>query len=107
MEYAHQVRLCRTQFIQEYFGEKTDTECGICDVCIEKKKRLVPESQEDLLKLKILETLAESGELTEQALFEKLNKPQSDSNLRLLRQLIDLGQVHRSAEAILSIHPHG
>ncbi|RIW13990.1 RecQ family ATP-dependent DNA helicase [Algoriphagus lacus] len=107
VEYAHQVRLCRTQFIQEYFGEQTDAECGICDVCIEKKKQLVPETQEDRLKLKILETLAESGELSEQALFEKLNKPLSDSNLRLLRQLIDQGQVHRSSEAILSIHPHG
>src|SRR5690606_24568622 len=30
---------CRMQMIQEYFGEETDATCGICDVCIEKRKR--------------------------------------------------------------------
>jgi hypothetical protein len=107
VDYSHQLRICRTQFIQEYFGEKTDFECGICDLCIEKKKQSAPATKEDLLKLKILETLAESGELHERILFEKINKPQSESNLRLLRQLIDLGQVHRTEAAILSLHPHG
>ncbi len=30
---------CRMQLIQEYFNEHTDTTCGICDVCIEKRKK--------------------------------------------------------------------
>ncbi len=30
---------CRMQFVQEYFNEQTDTECGICDICIEKRKK--------------------------------------------------------------------
>lgn len=107
VEYAHQIRICRTQFIQEYFGEKTDEACGICDVCIENRKLQAPETQEDRLKMKILETLAESGELSEQALFEKITKPASDSNLRLLRQLIDQGTVFRSSDDRLSLHPHG
>ena len=107
VEYAHQTRICRTQFIQEYFGEKTDAACGICDVCIEKRKLQEPETQEDRMKMKILETLAESGELSEQGLFEKINKPASDSNLRLIRQLIDQGLVFRSAEDKLSLSPYG
>lgn len=107
VEYAHQTRICRTQFIQEYFGEKTDEACGICDVCFENRKHQAPETQEDRLKMKILETLAESGELSEKALFEKITKPASDSNLRLLRQLIDQGLVFRSSDDRLSLHPHG
>src|SRR5690606_4991247 len=30
---------CRMQFIQEYFDEHTESVCGICDVCIRKRKQ--------------------------------------------------------------------
>ena len=30
---------CRMQLIQEYFDEYTEETCGICDVCIEKRKK--------------------------------------------------------------------
>jgi ATP-dependent DNA helicase RecQ len=106
VDFAKQNRICRTQFIQEYFGEKSDAVCGICDICIEKKKQLAPDSTEERLKLKILETLAELGELSEQVLFEKLQKPASASNLRIIRQLIDEGLLHRSSDDILSLPTH-
>ncbi|HSF52111.1 MAG TPA: RecQ family ATP-dependent DNA helicase, partial [Algoriphagus sp.] len=107
VEYARQERICRTQFIQEYFGEKTDSTCKICDVCIEDKKSQAPETQDEILKKKILETLAESGRLSERDLFAKLRKTGSDSNLRLLRQLIDQGQVNKSSDDSLSLKSHG
>lgn len=104
--YTTQLRICRTQFIQEYFGEKTDLNCGICDVCLELKKNLTPKIKEDNLKVKILETLAESGELSEESLFSQLRKPRSDFNLRLLRQLIEAGQVSKSSDDRLSLICH-
>jgi ATP-dependent DNA helicase RecQ len=30
---------CRMQLVQEYFNEVTESECGICDICIEKRKK--------------------------------------------------------------------
>lgn len=30
---------CRMQFIQQYFDEDTEETCGICDVCIERRKK--------------------------------------------------------------------
>lgn len=30
---------CRMQMIQDYFDEQTDATCGICDVCISKRKK--------------------------------------------------------------------
>ena len=30
---------CRMQFVQEYFDEDTEETCGICDVCIEKRRK--------------------------------------------------------------------
>jgi ATP-dependent DNA helicase RecQ len=30
---------CRMQLVQDYFNEVTDRECGICDICIEKRRK--------------------------------------------------------------------
>lgn len=38
IEYTEQVHRCRMQQIQDYFGEKTYDQCGLCDVCLNKKK---------------------------------------------------------------------
>lgn len=38
VNYAEQTHRCRMQVIQEYFDEITYNTCGICDVCIQKKK---------------------------------------------------------------------
>ncbi len=107
VEYTRQTRICRTQYIQEYFGEKTDSVCGICDVCIEVKKKQTPETHDERLKMRIIETLDDSGGVSEQDLFAKLGKPRSDSNLGLLRQLIEQGQVSQSSDGILSLISHG
>jgi ATP-dependent DNA helicase RecQ len=39
IRYAEQKHQCRMQFIQNYFDEDTFATCGICDVCIDKRKK--------------------------------------------------------------------
>ena len=39
VNYVGQSHQCRMQWIQGYFDEITDATCGICDVCIAKKKK--------------------------------------------------------------------
>ncbi|GHN02798.1 ATP-dependent DNA helicase RecQ [Cytophagales bacterium WSM2-2] len=39
IDYAEQTTRCRMQVIQEYFNEITYVTCGICDVCLSKKKK--------------------------------------------------------------------
>lgn len=104
--YANQTKICRTQYIQEYFGESTDEQCGICDVCIEAKKKRAPESHEERIKDRMVETLREGGQLSEEELFERLGKPRSDSNLYLLRQLIEQGLVTKSSNNLLQQKIH-
>ncbi|WP_370539330.1 ATP-dependent DNA helicase RecQ [Algoriphagus sp. AK58] len=107
VEYAHQTRICRSQFIQEYFGEKTDQECGICDVCLEKKKTDQAEVTEQSLKKKILETLAQFGELGEYEVFEKINKPASATHLKWLRKLADEAKISMVKDGRYKINSHG
>ena len=107
VEYSNQERICRTQFIQEYFGESTDRQCGICDFCIEKKKSDQPISTEEKLKNLILETLAQTEGLREQELFNFLQKPTSSKNLAVLRKLIDQGQVSKNDSGQLKLISNG
>ena len=39
MNYALMTDGCRSRYIQEYFGEKDAVDCGVCDLCIARKKR--------------------------------------------------------------------
>jgi ATP-dependent DNA helicase RecQ len=38
INYVTQTRLCRMQVMQEYFDEMNTKPCGMCDVCIDRKK---------------------------------------------------------------------
>jgi len=105
--YAHQDQICRTQFIQEYFGEQSDQICGVCDWCITDKKAKVPETSDLKLKKRILETLTLHQELTDRELFDQLRLPASEKNLQLLRKLVDERQVTQSPTGKLSITING
>ncbi len=39
IQYASNGDICRSQMLLRYFGEENDHECGICDVCLSKKKK--------------------------------------------------------------------
>jgi ATP-dependent DNA helicase RecQ len=39
IDFAESKVRCRMQLVQDYFNEVTYQECGICDVCIEKRKK--------------------------------------------------------------------
>ena len=95
--YAHQTRICRTQFIQAYFGEFSDESCGVCDRCVEEKKASLPLEVETKFKEQVLQTLATDEVFSEQELFEALNKPASLGHLKCLRQLVEEGKVEVSA----------
>jgi ATP-dependent DNA helicase RecQ len=101
--YAHQEVICRTQFIQEYFGEKSDSRCGICDWCVENKKMEDPAWVEKKLKKQIIETLRSNGELSQSGLLESLRISASEFTLELLRKLTDEGVIRQHKNGTLSI----
>jgi ATP-dependent DNA helicase RecQ len=42
VQFTSDTRRCRQQFLQEYFNEFTNFNCGICDNCLKQKKRDEP-----------------------------------------------------------------
>lgn len=39
VEYCTEDDVCRSRYLVEYFGQKESRDCGVCDVCIERRKR--------------------------------------------------------------------
>jgi ATP-dependent DNA helicase RecQ len=95
--YAHQTLICRTQFIQAYFGELSDEKCGVCDHCVEQKKASLPLDVENKFKEQLLQTLALGKVFSEEELFDTLNKPASLGHLKCLRHLVEEGKVEMTA----------
>jgi len=46
--YATSTDICRSRFLLNYFGEKSNHDCGQCDVCLEQKK--TPATHEEKIK---------------------------------------------------------
>lgn len=38
LSYAQSSDVCRSKIIEEYFGEKSAKECGVCDICLAKRR---------------------------------------------------------------------
>jgi ATP-dependent DNA helicase RecQ len=56
IEYA-EMEICRSRQLLEYFGQEDATNCGVCDVCLNKQKPVLNTSERDVLKHKILKLI--------------------------------------------------
>src|SRR5690606_28333341 len=52
IHYCLQTNICRNIILVDYFGEKTDVDCGICDVCRKKIQESKETSQSLVNKIK-------------------------------------------------------
>lgn len=80
---------CRTNVIQEYFGEVPQNECGVCDRCIEKRKRASNEAPLE----NFLEQLLKQGEFTSLEIVDKLPDFETQKILDLIRMMMDSGRI--------------
>ncbi|WP_339902249.1 RecQ family ATP-dependent DNA helicase [uncultured Cyclobacterium sp.] len=93
IEYVKNNKICRTGQIVNYFGEKSDFTCGICDNCIQNKK----DNNKALLKKKlidqILKTLTSGVAFSIEELFTEIGETVDDFSVGLIRELEDEGLI--------------
>ncbi|XOV93917.1 MAG: ATP-dependent DNA helicase RecQ [Bacteroidota bacterium] len=87
-KYVQNTTQCRTQIIQQYFDEDTDENCGVCDVCVEQKRKATVINDKDLLS-----TLSR-GDQTLQQLKKTFPNVGEDHLIQSLRMLMDEGLVY-------------
>jgi ATP-dependent DNA helicase RecQ len=82
---------CRMQVIQEYFNEVTFDTCGICDVCIEKRKK-ENELAFDELRREIINML-KHGSQTIENLEEHIAPRDHELFVDVIREMVDDGEL--------------
>ncbi|WP_346659957.1 ATP-dependent DNA helicase RecQ [Chryseolinea sp. H1M3-3] len=86
---------CRMQVVQEYFNEITFNECGICDVCIEKRKkeniRAFDEIREEVL------NMLKKNSMTVEELEEKIAPREHELFVDVIREMVDDGYLEYDA----------
>lgn len=89
INFATTMHRCRMQLVQDYFNESTFKECGICDVCIEKRKKenvdAYARSREDVLRI------VGANSLTMEALEDLLMPKDRELFVDVIRDLVDEG----------------
>ncbi len=91
IEYA-QSEKCRSKILLEYFDETQVEKCGVCDVCIEEKRRSEKSSVFERITFEILELLAEKHYALDE-LITSLNAGTEKERVEGLRNLLDAGKI--------------
>lgn len=93
----HQNR-CRTQLLLEYFGEISYEPCGVCDVCLQKKKEhRLSENYYELYRERILSAL-EFKSLTIEELLNVINPKTREALIEALQKIIEVGELEYTDE---------
>lgn len=106
LHYAQNEEQCRSTVLDHYFGGKSDIACGICDICLrkrreEKARRGEKQADEATLREQIITTL-QANPTEPHALLQRL-KASPERASELLRQLLEEGLITQSGEGLLKI----
>jgi ATP-dependent DNA helicase RecQ len=82
---------CRMQIVQDYFGEDTFQTCGICDVCVDRKKK-ENKTEMESIRSEVLKFLT-SQKLPIEQLEEMVNPDDTEVFVDIIRDLVDEGLI--------------
>ncbi len=88
LHYINEKKVCKSKLILGYFGEKSETDCGICSYCISKKNK---SNDASLISKKIMELL-KSQNLNSREI-QKLIKNSADDVIFALQNLLENNEI--------------
>ncbi|WP_031529548.1 RecQ family ATP-dependent DNA helicase [Dyadobacter crusticola] len=99
--YASHTQICRTLLLLEYFNEFDAEECGICDICLKKKK--LEAAGEENLSMRIIQHIASEGLITPLKLSRAFEDSDESIFLTTIQNLLEQEIVRYDASGNLSI----
>lgn len=88
MEYITENRYCRTRMLLRYFGEKSDEDCHICDVCLSKNQSGLKNWEFNKAKEALFQYLEKNSSANIHTLAEELPLG-NEKNIQVIRFLLD------------------
>jgi len=82
---------CRTQLLLEYFGEVSYDTCGVCDICVRKKRK--NDIRKETRYHDQLRHLIEEEALTVDETVDKINPRDKEAFLEVIREMVDAGEL--------------
>jgi ATP-dependent DNA helicase RecQ len=101
IEYAEQTHRCRMQSIQEYFDELTYNTCGVCDVCIRKKKRDTSALYADYEQQ--IRYLLQTGPLSADELEKQVAPTDKDVLAEVIQEMLEHSELRYDEHWLLSL----
>ncbi|MEM6522879.1 MAG: ATP-dependent DNA helicase RecQ [Bacteroidota bacterium] len=104
INYVKHNNSCRSRLLLQYFGEQNTSDCGICDLCLMRKKE---NSVEHLAKYKyqLLKKLQERS-LNVEEVMNQINPSDRDAFLEVIRNMVDSGELVYDDQWRLIASPH-
>ncbi len=102
LNYADNKVFCRSRMLLAYFGEEDSTDCGVCDVCLDRHKEELSATEFDTFSEKI-KSLLDIAPLTLQQLVEQTGSNKEVKVIKALQLLLDDGKVVYDSEKRLTL----
>jgi ATP-dependent DNA helicase RecQ len=101
IDYAEQNHRCRMQVIQEYFDEVTYNTCGVCDVCIDRRKKkdrsVIVDYQNQII------YLLNQKPVSPEELEESVGPKDHDLFVEVVREMVDAAKIYYDDSWILHL----
>ena len=100
ISYVKETEECRSRVLIDYFGQEVKGDCGICDVCLKRKKLQSREQGRRDAQKRVITLLESNGREMKISQLETAVGDEYPFYLKVLRELIDNGMVINQGEII-------
>ncbi len=101
INYVKQESQCRSAFIVNYFGQDESSDCGICDICIEKRRAGDSMYYKLDIERKVIEILMDSPKTLDEIAL--LVNDETKSYIEIIREMADRGGVRVDGDKIILV----
>lgn len=107
IHYVESEHICRSRLLLVYFNERNPKNCGVCDVCLQKNRKKLSDSEFDIIRDLLVNSFVDKTDVRLNELVDnvKIEFDDTEKIIAVLRFLIEEGTFALEVDTI-SMKPH-